>query len=180
MNWDAVGAVAEILGSLTVIATLFYLALQVRHARDQIRTSTRETRHTRLGELFLAPTQSPELTRVIGKGIEGWTKDIETEEQFFESAKFTIEDRILYQSYQRAWWYYVREAVATRHDLTPSQLQEVNREIIALYSSRGPGSVYLSSMSSIDTPALKYVRELISSNDNSTGALRSSLFSPEV
>lgn len=28
MNWEAIGAVAEIVGSLTVIVTLFYLASQ--------------------------------------------------------------------------------------------------------------------------------------------------------
>ena len=32
MNWEAVGAVAEIMGSLTVIGTIFYLAIQVGHA----------------------------------------------------------------------------------------------------------------------------------------------------
>lgn len=167
MNWDAVGAVAEILGSLTVIATLFYLALQVRHTRDQIQNSTREARFARLGELFLAPTQSPELARVVARGLEGWRQGIETEKQFFESAKFTIAEQIIFQNYQRAWWSYVREAVATRHDLTSSQLQEVHREVIALYSS-GFGSLYLSSMSSIDSPAVRYVRELIDSNRTST------------
>ena len=32
MNWDAVGAVAEILGAVAVIATLLYLARQLSHA----------------------------------------------------------------------------------------------------------------------------------------------------
>ena len=32
MNWESVGAVAEIMGSLTVIGTIFYLAIQVGHA----------------------------------------------------------------------------------------------------------------------------------------------------
>ena len=32
MNWDAVGAIGEVLGSLAVIGSIFYLALQVRHA----------------------------------------------------------------------------------------------------------------------------------------------------
>ena len=32
MNWDAVGAIAEILGAAAVLATLIYLALQIRKA----------------------------------------------------------------------------------------------------------------------------------------------------
>ena len=37
MNWDAVGAIGEIAGAATVIATLFYLALQVKHATSVAR-----------------------------------------------------------------------------------------------------------------------------------------------
>ena len=32
MNWDAIGAIGEILGALAVVATLFYLAIQIRHS----------------------------------------------------------------------------------------------------------------------------------------------------
>ena len=35
MNWDAIGAVGELLGSLAVFVTLGYLAIQVRHARAE-------------------------------------------------------------------------------------------------------------------------------------------------
>ena len=36
MNWDAIGAVGEIIGALAVVVTLAYLAVQIR-------ASTRET-----------------------------------------------------------------------------------------------------------------------------------------
>lgn len=42
MNWEAVGAVGEILGSLTVIGTIFYLAIQVRHAADVAKASAQQ------------------------------------------------------------------------------------------------------------------------------------------
>jgi hypothetical protein len=40
MNWDAIGAVAELLVSLTVIITLIYLATQVRQANTNLRVAT--------------------------------------------------------------------------------------------------------------------------------------------
>ena len=43
MNWDAVGAVAEILGSLTVIGTIFYLAIQVGHATAVAKATTQQS-----------------------------------------------------------------------------------------------------------------------------------------
>jgi len=37
MNWEALGAVAELLGAIGVIATLVYLSAQIRHNNDQLR-----------------------------------------------------------------------------------------------------------------------------------------------
>ena len=44
MNWDGVGAVGEALGSIAVFVTLGYLAIQVRHARDDVRRSVSTAR----------------------------------------------------------------------------------------------------------------------------------------
>jgi hypothetical protein len=41
MNWDAIGAIAETLGAVGVIASLVYLATQIRHSRDQMSQNTR-------------------------------------------------------------------------------------------------------------------------------------------
>ena len=34
MNWDAAGAIGEIVGAFAVLATLIYLAKQIRHSTD--------------------------------------------------------------------------------------------------------------------------------------------------
>ncbi len=39
MNWDAVGAIAEVGGAFGVIATLLYLAVQIRHSSKSERAS---------------------------------------------------------------------------------------------------------------------------------------------
>ena len=44
MNWDAIGAIAELLGAIGVIASLVYLATQIRHSRDQMSQNTRAMR----------------------------------------------------------------------------------------------------------------------------------------
>ncbi len=41
MNWDAVGAIAELLGAIGVIASLVYLATQIRQSRNQMVENTR-------------------------------------------------------------------------------------------------------------------------------------------
>jgi len=42
MNWEAIGAVGEILGAIGVIVTLAYLAVQIRHNTKVARSSTRQ------------------------------------------------------------------------------------------------------------------------------------------
>jgi hypothetical protein len=44
MNWDAIGAIAELLGAVGVIASLVYLAGQIRNSRDQMDENTRALR----------------------------------------------------------------------------------------------------------------------------------------
>ena len=43
MNWEAVGAVAEIMGSVAVIGTIFYLAVQVGHAAAVAKATAQQT-----------------------------------------------------------------------------------------------------------------------------------------
>jgi hypothetical protein len=40
MNWDAIGAIGELLGSLILIATVFYLSLQIRSTADHASASS--------------------------------------------------------------------------------------------------------------------------------------------
>ena len=39
MNWDAVGAIAELLGALATVATLAYLAVQIRQNSRSVQGS---------------------------------------------------------------------------------------------------------------------------------------------
>ena len=51
MNWDALGALGEIVGATAVVLTLFYLARQVREASDEARQNQVELRRTRYDQL---------------------------------------------------------------------------------------------------------------------------------
>ena len=44
MNWDALGAVVELLSAIGVIATLGYLGIQVRHSKNATEANTRQMR----------------------------------------------------------------------------------------------------------------------------------------
>jgi hypothetical protein len=61
MNWDALGALAELGGAVAVVATLIYIARQVVQAKDVARTNLRMERLSGIREIFGRFAESPPL-----------------------------------------------------------------------------------------------------------------------
>ena len=75
MNWEAIGAVGEVLGAAGVIITLAYLALQIRQNSEHIEQNIRSQRltasaylHQDLSRIRLAFLTHPDLMRTFGLG----------------------------------------------------------------------------------------------------------------
>lgn len=94
MNWDAIGAIAELLGSVVVLVTLGYLAVQVRHSRhlleenrkialSQVYQSRSDTRR----EFAILVSDSTHLAELLGR--IGW--DLGEKPDF---DKLSREDRV--------------------------------------------------------------------------------------
>jgi hypothetical protein len=85
MNWDALGAIAETLGALGVIATLGYLALQIRQNNNQLRGSATSAVYEYQRSLTEMLSEDPELYKIALRGNEDWNGL-----QSFEQQRFTI------------------------------------------------------------------------------------------
>ena len=68
VNWDAVGAMAELLGALAVVVSLLYVATQVRESTRQARRDATRDLATRISDVSLAVASSPELGELLVKG----------------------------------------------------------------------------------------------------------------
>jgi hypothetical protein len=85
MNWDAIGALGEIIGATAVGITLIYLSLQIKQVKKDLHVSgVRE-----VNKFFIDASESitPELARVIAKNssgdsLENW-ESILLDEYFF-------------------------------------------------------------------------------------------------
>jgi hypothetical protein len=76
MNWDAIGAIAETLGAVGVIASLVYLAGQIRHSREQMSQNSKQLTASTTAAMFqfrVRPNemiiQDPEVARIYWDGI---------------------------------------------------------------------------------------------------------------
>jgi hypothetical protein len=59
MNWEAIGAVGEIVSALAVLVTLIYLAIQVRHSRREQQASAIRANRMERREFHTALRDSP-------------------------------------------------------------------------------------------------------------------------
>lgn len=67
MHWDALGAVAEFFGAIGVIASLFYVASQIRRNSTALEAATNQAVSDSTQQRLLVPAQNPELARALAK-----------------------------------------------------------------------------------------------------------------
>jgi len=70
VNWDAIGAGAELLGAVATVSTLAYLALQIRQGTKVARFSAATSRVDRRVQLSAFLSQTPEINRIFWAGLE--------------------------------------------------------------------------------------------------------------
>lgn len=79
MNWEAIGAIGEIVGAIAVLVTLIYLAMQVRQSSDTQRAQThQQLAHDRIINYRLM-IENKEIRDAISKAQFG--KPLTVEEQ---------------------------------------------------------------------------------------------------
>ena len=76
MNWDAVGAIAELAGAMGVILSLVYLAVQIRQNTGQMERTERAARGTAYQDLltnlqsYLSPVAADAgLAEILRRGL---------------------------------------------------------------------------------------------------------------
>ena len=63
MNWEALGAIAELLGALGVIATVVYLAVQIRHNTTALHSASYQHDGEQMNRLILAIVENPQVRK---------------------------------------------------------------------------------------------------------------------
>ena len=81
MNWEAIGAIGEIVGAIAVILTLVYLASQVRYAKNATLDQNRLTRSSAIREILLstAANDSLRVGQMKNWGLESYYESLANE-----------------------------------------------------------------------------------------------------
>lgn len=74
MNWDAVAALAEMLGAVAVVASLLYVAAEVRQNTRQARLAAQQATVHELGHALRAQALDREWAELLSRALNGLEK----------------------------------------------------------------------------------------------------------
>jgi hypothetical protein len=102
MNWDAFGAIGEVVGATAVIITLLFLGVQIRSAKLISRNQTFSQKFDGVSR-YIVETSSPQLSEVTLRGLLS-----------FDSLKGT--DRLQFDSVMSGYLNYIEATLSTAED----------------------------------------------------------------
>jgi hypothetical protein len=82
VNWEAIGAIGELVAAFAVLITLVYLAIQVRQAKSELHVSSLHEANKLMNDVSLARATSPELAKVLTRAamqpaeLEPWEESM--------------------------------------------------------------------------------------------------------
>jgi hypothetical protein len=93
MNWDAIGAGGEILGAIAVLATLIYLASQIKQANRFESAKHLDVHMDRVREFTMEIGRDPETSRIWHAGLAGedLTRDENRQFNSFATVRILIQ-----------------------------------------------------------------------------------------
>ena len=100
MNWDAIGAVGEVVGAAAVVVTLIYLSLQVKSAHRDTQTSNFHRIADSFNDLNRMIAADPNLATLFNKGMIEFESLDDTERTQFSMLAVTacrVYDSLYYQ-----------------------------------------------------------------------------------
>lgn len=118
MNWDAIGAIGQMLGSLAVFITLGYLAVQVRYAGRELQRSTRQARYEANRELMMNRTNNVPLLRAYMK--LGMTPS----DALMQRGEISPEEALQVSWDGYAWWHSRSQTIECIDELSPDEREE--------------------------------------------------------
>jgi len=106
MNWEAIGAVGEVLGALGVIATLGYLAVQIRQNTRSVRSAAYQAAVASSVEVAAMFASSETLSEAFSKGFRDF-EDLEGPERY----RFQAYAYGLFRSYENLFYQHTQGAI---------------------------------------------------------------------
>ena len=101
MNWDAIGTIAELLGTVAIVVTLIYLIKQIRQSTDTAQGTTFHSITRARNEYNLALASDPDLVDLLLRGNTDY-RSLDRKDRF----RYTVLIRGIFDMIQDNWIQY--------------------------------------------------------------------------
>jgi hypothetical protein len=96
LNWEAIGAIGEVVGGVAVIATLLYLAVQIRQNAQSVRNAASLSVNEGLAEINRRVSNDPEFAELWLRGLKDYRGLTDVERMRFSSYALDIMNLAVY------------------------------------------------------------------------------------
>jgi hypothetical protein len=161
MNWEEVGAIGQMLGSAAVLVTLWYLAVQQRHAREEVRRSVSQSRAAAVRELAIHYADNEVASSASFKAHLALGGQPHAIHKPLLDAGLTNEEigAVIWREF--AFWAYRQSTVMQIHELTAGERAEFDISIRISYG-HGVGRLwYSTSKATLNPDAVRYIDNLL-------------------
>ncbi len=164
------GALGEFFGAVVVFITLIYLALQVRHARSELRTSVQNARLQGVRDQWLARLQNPELVDAMIK-VERASNSTFLQRGFvgalIDQMGLTPREAYLIFCDQVVNWQNWIAAINNLDDQSPDSLARMNASIERSYTeSYGKLFWDYQRAANVEKNAVRYIKKLLANSSD--------------
>jgi len=168
MNWDAIGAIGQVLGSVAVLVTLGYLTVQVRHTREEMRRSAAAERFAAAREMFITQATHPALAEVMTQFLEASGARGPPFVSYVMSLGLSHAAAHQISALGEASWNNFQASIESAAHLSPGVRAEIDHRLVFNYSDTAPfGNWFESNKARLNPDAVRYVESVLA-RPNST------------
>jgi hypothetical protein len=179
MNWEALGAIGQVFGSVATLAALGYLAVQVNHARNEGRRALTQHRSESVQSLWTLGLDE----RILAASARadeafGFTSPNAFNSVLIDRGLSAEEAHLLFGS-QLCWWTYRLSIVQQLGELPELERAEFIRATRRVYGQPGIPRLFYETFvkPTVHPDAVRRVEELLAAQWQFGSAVRSARFS---
>jgi len=163
MNWEEIGAIGQVLGSLAVFVTLVYLSIQTRHAQRTFQRSINQSRAEGASQLFMHMFNNERFTNALSTIDKSWprppTPIVAT---LVQRGGVSESDAYMINFHSHAWWQYRAQTISEIDELTEAARFGFDAACRAFYAPDTFGGVWYASQKRFLNPdAVRYIDNLL-------------------
>jgi hypothetical protein len=164
MNWEAIAATGQMLGSIAVVVTLGYLSVQVRHARTDLRRSLSQGRSEAIRGLLLTRATDERLMRINTQADNAFGSERPLfAAELAQRAGLTADEASAILCEQGAFWNYRLQVIPYAQELSGSDRAAFDAATRIAYGQPGVSRFFYETFAkpSAHPDAIRYIEDLL-------------------